>query len=157
MIEEIIAALERRMDGSITPWILQAWHLWKADLLALMGRRSEAVDIARAGLARFGSAPLASSFTGALDRWLVLACDPGEPRWDVKLLISTHLERLTEFDALDQIEILCGALRVAETGTDRLEAERALQERIQTTPIGVINLMRRLEFLPPESWTAGPR
>jgi len=148
LIADTIASLERRMDDSLAPWILQAWQLWKADLLALMGRRSEAIIIARRTFTCFGLSSLASSFTGALDRWLGVACAPGEQRRTARLLLQTHVGKLAEFDALDQVEILCAALELAESGAERLESEKALQERLQTTPMGVVTLLRRLEFVP---------
>src|SRR5262249_50664630 len=129
-------------------WIQQAWQLWKADLVMLTGRRSEALAIAKAAVSRFGSAPLVSSFVGAFDRWLAV-CSATEPEMDAaRRLINDHMDRLTDFDALDQIEILCGGAHLARSGLERLKIERALQDRIARAAPGVPILLRRLGFLP---------
>jgi len=146
-VEDTIAALEIRMQQSLPRWIQQAWHLWKADLLMLMGCKAEALAMARFSVTRFGGLPLSSSFTGAFDRWLAATSQPGEERTEARQLIGTHLSRLPEFDSVDQFEILCAALRIAETGVERIQAEGALRDRIRYAAPGLASLLSRLEFI----------
>ena len=147
-VENTIVALETRMEKNLPGWIQQAWYLWKADLVMLMGRKSEAQALARSGISRFGGLPLSSSFVGAFDRWLAATSQPGEERSKARQLIGTHLNRLPEFDSVDQFEILCAALRTAEAGAERVKAEGALRDRARYAARGLTTLLSRLEFIP---------
>jgi tetratricopeptide (TPR) repeat protein len=148
VIAEIITGLEARMECALPEWIQQAWQLWKADLVMLTGRKSDALAIAKGAVTRFGSAPLVTSFVGAFDRWLAVCATTMSEIAAASRLINDHMDRLTDFDALDQIEILCGGTRLARSGLERLEIERALQDRVSRAAPGVPILLRRLEFLP---------
>ena len=147
LIVEAISKLEARMECPLPEWIQQAWQLWKADLVMLTGRRSEALGIAKAAVTRFGSAPLVSSFVGAFDRWLAVCSTTESEVGNARRLVNEHLERLAEFDALDQVEILCGALHLAANGLERLDLERELRDRVGGASPGVPALLRRLGFL----------
>ena len=147
LIVEAISKLEARMECPLPEWIQQAWQLWKADLVMLTGRRSEALGIAKAAVTRFGSAPLVSSFVGAFDRWLAVCCTTESEVANARRLINEHLGRLAEFDALDQVEILCGALHLTTNGLERMELEGELRDRVRRASPGVPALLRRLEFL----------
>jgi DNA-binding SARP family transcriptional activator/tetratricopeptide (TPR) repeat protein len=147
-VEEIILSLETRMGTNLPLWIQQAWHFWKADLLMLMGRRSEALAIARLGVANFGGLPLTSSFVGAFDRWLAATSQSEQERAEARHLIGTHLNKLSEFDSVDQVEILCAVLRTAAGGVERIQAEEVLRERARYAAPGLIALLSRLELIP---------
>jgi len=148
LVTEIVTKLEARMDCSLPEWIQQAWQLWKADLVLLGGRRSDALTVARTAVSRFGPRPLALSFVGAFDRWLAVCSANDTEVGAAKRLIQTHLSSLGDFDALDQIEILCGALHLATSGIERLETEGLLRERVGQAAPGVGALLRRLGFIP---------
>jgi DNA-binding SARP family transcriptional activator/tetratricopeptide (TPR) repeat protein len=147
-VEATIGALEQRMELNLPPWIQQAWQLWKADLLMLIGHRTEALVAGRLAVTRFGGLPLTSSLVGAFDRWLASTAQPGEERVEAARLIRTHLQKLQEFDSVDQVEILCAALRAAEAGLERIQAEGSLRERVGYAAPGLISLLNRLEFIP---------
>jgi DNA-binding SARP family transcriptional activator/tetratricopeptide (TPR) repeat protein len=147
-VQETISALETRMEGNLPAWVQQAWHLWKADLLMLMGQKAEALAMARLGVTRFGGLPLTSSLIGAFDRWLAATSKPGQERIDAKRIIGMHLDKLSEFDSVDQVEILCAALRSAEVGAERIRAEGALRDRVRHAAPGLTTLLSRLEFIP---------
>jgi hypothetical protein len=148
LIAEIVTKLEARMECTLPEWIQQAWQLWKADLVMLTGRRPEAITIARTAVSRFGPGPLVMSFVGAFDRWLAVCSTTEAERESARQVIADHLSRLTDFDALDQIEILCGAMHLAKSGVERMEIEKILAERVSQASPGVPVLLRRLEFLP---------
>jgi tetratricopeptide (TPR) repeat protein len=147
-VEEVISALESRMELTLPPWIEQAWHLWKADLFTLIGRKAEAFSTARLGVTRFGGLPLSNSLIGAFDRWLAATAQPGQERAQARQLIETHLGKLAEFDTVDQVEILCAALQAAETGVERIRAEGALRDRMRHAAPGLASLLTRLQFIP---------
>jgi len=147
-VEDVISALESRMELTLPPWIEQAWHLWKADLFTLIGRKAEAFTSARLGVTSLGGLPLSSSFVGAYDRWLAATSQPGPERAKARQLIEMHLSKLLEFDTVDQVEILCASLQAAENGTERIQAEGALRERMRHAAPGLASLLTRLRFIP---------
>jgi hypothetical protein len=136
------------MGHNLPSWIQQAWFLWKADLLMLIGRKSEAKAVARQAVTRLGRLPLTSSFVGAFDRWLAATSETTQELSEARQLIGAHLNRLSEFDSVDQIEILCAVLRTAEPGHERLRAEEALHNHVAIASPGLVTLLRRLEFIP---------
>jgi len=146
-VEEAITALERRMEKNLPPWIQQAWHLWKADLLMLLSKRPEALAAARAAVTSFGGLPLTNSFIGAFDRWLAATAQPGNERDEAGRLIAMHVGKISEFDSVDQIEILCAAWRIARAGAEQIQAEGALVERVRFAPSGLTALLSRLGFI----------
>ena len=147
-VEHTIIGLEQRMELHLPPWIQQAWQLWKADLLMLMGHRAEALATGRLAVTRFGGLPLSSSFIGAFDRWLAATAQPGRERTEAAQLIKSHRKKLHEFDSVDQVEILCAALRSAEASAERTHAEGDLRDAVLYAAPGLVSLLRQLEFLP---------
>jgi DNA-binding SARP family transcriptional activator len=148
-VQDTIRQVEGRMQGSLPRWIEQAWHLWKADLLMLIGQRTEALGIGRLGVTGFGGQPLSNSFIGAFDRWLATTSQAGQERAVARRLIETHLSKLPEFDHVDQVEILGAAWRASEGGAERIHAEGALLACLRQAAPGVASLLARLEFIPP--------
>ena len=149
--QDAIVELEKRMEEGLPRWIQQAWQLWKADLLMLIGRKTEALAIGRLGVTGFGGQPLSNSFVGAFDRWLAATSQAGREKADAKRLIETHLSVLPEFDHVDQFEILCAALRAAEAGAERIHKEGVLRAHLRHAAPGVTSLLARLEFIPAQS------
>jgi tetratricopeptide (TPR) repeat protein len=143
-----IEELEQRMELNLPPWIQQAWQLWKADLLMLTGSRAEALAAGRLAATRFGGLPLTSSFVGAFDRWLAATTQGEKERAEARRLIKTHLNRLHEFDSVDQVEILCADLQAAKAGLERIQAEGVLRERVRYAAPGLVSLLQRLEVIP---------
>ena len=62
---EAIGLVDMKLQGRIPAWILQAWSFWKADILFISGKRTEAFRTAQAG---FGADNVLHnrSFAGAL-------------------------------------------------------------------------------------------
>ena len=48
---------ETRMEKNLPGWIQQAWYLWKADLVMLMGRKSEALPQLARGIVALADCP----------------------------------------------------------------------------------------------------
>jgi tetratricopeptide (TPR) repeat protein len=148
-ISRAIEEVEGRMNCVLPDWLRQAWQLWKADLLLLAGRRNDARETARESLDRFGQAPLSMSFTGLCDRWMALVSEHGPELSQFQCLVEQHRSQLELFDALDQLEILCGASIVGmRTGGIDTALSGLIQERLSRLPPGVGALLRRLGFLP---------
>ena len=145
----VIADLEARAPTSLPTWLLQAWALWKADLLFLLGRTGEAHDVARLAARSFGPTPLSLSFTGAFDRWMSVTLQDGPSLESLSALISEHQARVGEFDALDQVEIhFAAAIVAARTRKDpstHLERGFCL---IRCLPRGIETLLSRLSIMP---------
>jgi len=148
-VAAVVTRLEERMPLSLAAYLQQAWSLWKADLLSLAGYTREAHEAVKSIAGTLGTAPLSLSFTGATDRWMSVVVQPGAQLQELGVLVAEHESRLSEFDALDQAEILCaGAIVTARTGGNPTSYFERLQPLLLELPRGVEALLKRLSFLP---------
>jgi hypothetical protein len=98
---------------------------------------------------QFGFAPLSMSFTGVCDRWMALVSHPGEELSQLQGLVEEHRSRLEFYDALDQLEILCGAsILNSRAGKMDNSLPVVVREQLSRLPPGVGELLARLEFVP---------
>ncbi|HEX6105370.1 MAG TPA: AAA family ATPase, partial [Gemmatimonadales bacterium] len=110
---EAIAAADERFAGPIPDWMMQAWMLWKADVLFIAGERGEAFEAARCALGYEGSPQLrSSSFAGPYARWAAIL-NRGQQDDRGRPLVQAFVASLESYDAVDQAEILC-AQRILE-------------------------------------------
>jgi DNA-binding SARP family transcriptional activator/tetratricopeptide (TPR) repeat protein len=103
---DAITRIEGRLFGQ-SHWLVQSWALWKADLLLLSGRRTEALDTALRELDRNGFSLLSESFAGPFARWVALTSERTNDPVAASDIIDRLADRIFDYDALDQIEILC--------------------------------------------------
>src|SRR5439155_4991409 len=68
------AQLEARLQER-SHWLSQSWALWKADLLLLCGRRTEALNTALEELERIAFCLPSESFAGPFARWVALTSE----------------------------------------------------------------------------------
>jgi hypothetical protein len=105
--------LDQRIPESANAWLRQGWHLYKADLLLLLGRRSAAMSEAARGIGGEHEHLHAKAFAGPYARWLALtAKDSMLP--EIHLKIGKLRSRLEALDAIDQVEVLGAALQLAK-------------------------------------------
>jgi DNA-binding SARP family transcriptional activator len=123
--------------------IRQAWDLYCADAYLMLNKRQEAEDIARRTTSIDHRNLLLDSCAGPYARWIAKL----HPNDEATLQQLRQLtERLTEFDALDQLEILIAIIQV-ERRLKIIHGERITEAslRIKKFPIGVIDQLQRLE------------
>ncbi|HEX6090951.1 MAG TPA: tetratricopeptide repeat protein, partial [Gemmatimonadales bacterium] len=142
---------ETRIPSSIVAWQRQAWMLFKADVYQLARRNQQAVLIGRRAVREEYTELLAASTAGPFARWLALTASPDE-RGSTLERLEELAGRLAEFDAIDQVEILCalslcrGQYRAARR--DRLHiARRSLAERLVNFPPAVSTQLQLLGVL----------
>jgi tetratricopeptide (TPR) repeat protein len=132
--QEVITALDKRIIEVIPDWMVQAWMLWKADLLLLMPKRSEAMNVGRAAIERFSGNLLSPSFAGPYARWIALTQTSTRAQQIVEALNVT----IEDFDAIDQAQILM-ALRMLrpDEGGMPSELDDNLKQKLDRLPISV--------------------
>ena len=96
-----------RLPTSLPAWMEQAWHLGRADVLQLLGRRKDA--LASATQATLNGELHSDGFAGAFARWTVmLALEHGTMPLARNQVHSLRKD-LHRYDALDQAEILAAS------------------------------------------------
>jgi DNA-binding SARP family transcriptional activator/tetratricopeptide (TPR) repeat protein/type II secretory pathway predicted ATPase ExeA len=143
---EAIQHLDLRMAPSAPSWTRQAWGLHKADVLLLLGRLSEAVDVALTAIGP-GCAVLHSAFfAGPFARWIALTSRVLGRTSEVELQLAAMLEQLDRYDAIDQVEILCaGRILPRLRASDFHKA--LIENRLTQLPAAVAEQLTRLRML----------
>lgn len=145
---QAIAKLDNRLQGVLPLWMNQAWLLWKADLLRCLGREEEAGAIATKALHGYGFKLQSPAFAGSFARWLA---NSGQSRDRAKALASLQelLARSGNYDALDEVEMMCAALSLSALEPDQAkELGSTISRRLAELPTEVSNHLRRLGSLP---------
>ena len=141
---------EVRLPSSIVAWQRQAWMLYKADVYQLSRRPRNALEIGRNAVTGDYRKLLAASTAGPYARWLALTALAGE-RQAAIATIEQLVERLADFDALDQLEILCAlnVLRGNQRGNRaRMRiSQRSLAERLVDFPPAIAIQLQLLNVL----------
>ena len=144
-----LASLDPLLDASTTPWVRQAWHFWKADILLLSHSRDEALRVAHRGLLASNFALLSRGIAGSFARWVALTGGIDGNLTRAQAIIKALVDTLGDHDALDQVEILCAhrLLSIQEGGV-ATELDGQIQERLSRLPPAVAAQLARLEVLP---------
>ena len=144
----IMTALDHRILGAVPPWMLQAWALWKADLLVLCKQRQEAVAMARDALVNEEFALRSSAFAGPYARWLCVSSQSSGERSRAEAILRKMAAQIRYYDALDQVEIFC-ALDLVTGNVERSEWKDELAKRLHRLPAAIRSQLIGLEVL---SW-----
>jgi type II secretory pathway predicted ATPase ExeA len=146
---EVIDNLDRRLSRSVPAWMMQAWFLWKADLLFCAGRGIEAKQTARQGFEDLGTKLYSPGLAGPFARWLA-HLGKAKPMCAIaRSAVGALLTSLHTFDALDQVEVMCAGRTLGiSIGTREGLEEHAIQERLRHLPVEVVNHLERLGSLP---------
>jgi DNA-binding SARP family transcriptional activator/type II secretory pathway predicted ATPase ExeA/tetratricopeptide (TPR) repeat protein len=144
-----IAQLEPRLSGEVPSWIVQAWGLWKADLLLLCGRKAEAQDTAFRELERHAFNLLSDAYAGPFARWIALTSERTNNSVMAFNVVSQLAERIAVYDALDQVEILCAkhylSCRLSYVGA---ELPSELRAKLASLRPSIRAQLERWEMLP---------
>lgn len=140
---ETIHSLDNRLVGPIGTWVLQAWGFWKADLLLLCKQRDEAIASARSALLDNYFDLRTATFAGPYARWLTLATSSSDEKADAARRLSEMARVLNDYDALDQVEILC-AIGINGTTGIAGDVRVLLEERLGRLPTAVRTQLRLL-------------
>jgi DNA-binding SARP family transcriptional activator/tetratricopeptide (TPR) repeat protein len=139
---EVMSRLDSRIPHSAPEWVLQAWQLYKADILFLLGQSANAFLTAKSAL---GTPPALKSgfFAGPFSRWLALTSKEGH-EIESREIIKRMLQELANFDALDRVEVLCASLMMARTAECTQERRRILADGLAELPNATTDHLIRL-------------
>jgi tetratricopeptide (TPR) repeat protein len=141
-MREVISDLEARLPPHISATIRQRWLLWKADVLLIAGLKDEALDTGTRAVRGYDMKLESNGFAGVFARWTAMT-SLGDAYESVAEKVLTELEhRVEEFDAIDQLEILC-ANAYFHPGSSARYADR-IAEKARRLPPATAMLLRRL-------------
>jgi hypothetical protein len=101
----VVGEMDARIPSLTPDWQVKAWSLWKADILLLVGKRTEALEAAHVAVADSTFGVETPAFGGPFARWMYFT--RGAARNDVEARLAEMVGNLTRYDVLDQAEILC--------------------------------------------------
>jgi len=137
-----IDALEDRLPTHLPESIVQRWLLWKADALFIAGLRTEALQSAAKATRGYQFKLGSTGFAGAFARWTAITCLGTEMEATAGEVLAALERQLQEYDALDQLEILCAISYFGLKGQNDI-AER-ISEKAQHLPLATCLLLRQL-------------
>jgi DNA-binding SARP family transcriptional activator len=142
-----MATLEGRVASSHPAWLVQAWQIWRADILYLCGQESRALQSGREAVGYPTPTLHSFSFAGAFARWLALSAETEAMKRLAADQIKAMLNDLERFDALDRAEIVC-ASSIVGNGVFERGGDRATRSRmLGVLPPPVAIQLRRLGVL----------
>jgi hypothetical protein len=144
---EVMERLDRRLQGAFPLWMIQAWLLWKADLLLCAGRMAEAQVAASKAVHDFAFQLQSPAFAGPFARWLAFfggAEEEGGKAWES---LQELQSRSGSYDALDEVEVMCAVFSLRPTGVNAANLSASISERLTLLPVEVTNHLRRLGSL----------
>jgi DNA-binding SARP family transcriptional activator/tetratricopeptide (TPR) repeat protein len=106
-MREAIRRCDERLGPHVPRSVTQSWLLWKADILAVAGLRGEALETAREAIHGYQLRLECSALAGVFARWAAVTCLGTDDEDEVGALLEQLGERLSDYDALDQVDILC--------------------------------------------------
>jgi tetratricopeptide (TPR) repeat protein len=133
---DAISKQECRLPSHAPEWVMQAWFLWKADVLAFAEHWTESMSVARSALTDHSFTLQSSAFAGAFARWTALVTELDDDCLQGRHIIQALADSSDAYDAIDALEILCAKAHLdSRTG-------RASEEDIK-------KVLVTLKFFPP--------
>ena len=136
-----IAALEARLPPHVPDSIAQRWLLWKADILMIAGLSNEALEAADRAVRGYDLKLGSSGFAGAFARWTAITCLGNELELSAREVLGQMEQHLDDFDAIDQLEILCAN---AYVGGGQIGYLDRIADKAGKLPPPTIKLIRAL-------------
>jgi len=145
---EAIDRLESRILRSVPPWLNQAWLIAKADILFLVGKRSDAIAVGREAIGHSHPILHSSFFAGGFARWLALASAGTVAEAEARDQIDRMARSLEMFDAIDQVEVLCaGTVLGNASGNALSDSSRLIRIKLGYLPPVTTQHLTRLGVL----------
>jgi DNA-binding SARP family transcriptional activator/tetratricopeptide (TPR) repeat protein len=119
-----LLALDQLMPNTCPGWLLQGWHLAKADVLMLAGKRSAAFNEAARGTSGVLQTLQARTFAGDFARWSAII--GGSRDLKVKATLDLLHSELSKYDMIDQVEILAARRLVNKETTGKAKGGREM-------------------------------
>jgi len=141
---QVLETLEARLQWQVPRWIIQAWRLWKADTLMMMGRENEAHSSGRAGTAEFDYELLSIAFAGPFSRWMALTARTRADEDRALAIVNDLLGRLEELDVIDQVGVL-RALCILKRKEGIGDLNDLLVRKTELLPASVLSQLKLVE------------
>jgi DNA-binding SARP family transcriptional activator/tetratricopeptide (TPR) repeat protein len=106
-MREAIRQCDNRIGPHVPGSVAQSWLLWKADVLAVAGLRAEALETALEAVRGYQLKLECSALAGVFARWAAVTCMGTDDEERVRVFLGELDARLSDYDALDQVDILC--------------------------------------------------
>jgi DNA-binding SARP family transcriptional activator/tetratricopeptide (TPR) repeat protein len=136
----VIEECDRRIQRCADAYIAQSWLLWKADSLATAGLLEEATRVGGLAVSTFRMELTCSALAGSFARWLAITSEQSSGQVEAAEILAEMESHLEDYDALDQVEILCARLQL---GTDDIEGHlQRIHERMAQLPDTALGPLR---------------
>jgi len=139
-LREVIRGCEERLGLHVPDYITQSWHLWKADALTLAGLHQEAFQAATQAVCGYRLRLERSSLAGVFARWVALTAIGSNFESEAREIFEGLVGQLNEYDALDQVEILCAQAYCERSLTSKTRDE--ICWRIRQLPFSALAPLR---------------
>jgi DNA-binding SARP family transcriptional activator/tetratricopeptide (TPR) repeat protein len=155
---------EGRLPSRVPQWVLQAWFLWKADVLAFADHWVDSVAMARSALNDHSFTLQSSAFAGSFARWTAIVTELDDDHLQGQRIIQELAYTSDAYDAVDALEIHCAKAHLDHvTGTPSERDINKVLMMLKSFPPAVTTQLSRLRILdrlgspnfPQRSW--GPR
>jgi hypothetical protein len=146
-----VGEVEARIPNPLPDWLRQAWHLYRADVFQLLGKKREALSEAEEALAV--GTPLRDTLAGPFARWIALHAIAVGSVAGAKKQLNQLCTDLDNYDALDRAEILAARYWLDRQASNsvtlaRLRAQhQRLADQLSALPTAVVQQLARLSIL----------
>ena len=124
----------------------QLWHLFRADVVPILGAAKEPEAIAPPEFAFRSLGPLADHYLGTYCRWCARIASGMEEREAARNYLIYVRKELESLDALDQAEVLLATRLLTSSGSGT-DLDDELQRHLAKLPPGVAGHFERLGLL----------
>lgn len=150
--KKLILDAEQFISDSLPDWQLQVWHLYKADILYMIGEHVAAVTVAKTGLRHPDLVLHCDAFAGLFSRWLALTTESPDDRRQAQVRISELRARAVQLDAIDRVEILCAEFHIRSKNlieNEKIEHQEYIRRELQKLPRAVTYQLEALGMFYP--------
>jgi DNA-binding SARP family transcriptional activator/tetratricopeptide (TPR) repeat protein len=141
-MREVIEALELQLGVHIPTSFIQRWLLWKSDALMVADLKVEAMKTARDATHGYQFKLETIGFAGAFARWTAITCIGTTAEPYARDVLRSLEEHLHDYDAMDQVEILCANWLVDQA--NGLARREMIAERLKRLPPCTATRLRAL-------------
>jgi tetratricopeptide (TPR) repeat protein len=139
--KEAVARLESRLPATLPSMLLQRWLLWKADILLAAGMQDEASRAATAATSGFEFRLESPGFAGVFARWTAIISLGSELESRACKVLGELEGRLEEFDAVDQVEILCACSHILQNPSGYVKRISAKSSALPKATLALIKTL----------------
>ena len=147
-VEDTIRRGAERFARVRWPGHAQAWTLYSADAFSMMGRSAEADEEGRRATTGKNTRLHGDFCVGPYARWIARSSVASGQPMEGHARLETLLQTLTDYDAIDQAEVLNAKVWLDErTGRVSLDRVRQMQKHLGSLPPAIEDQLARLRMV----------